>query len=389
MSAIIADQLEYLPRLPRDKSVGIGCIGAGFIMADCQLVAYRQAGFNPIAIAARRRDQAEAVAIRHQIPMIFTDYREMLACPDVKVVDIAVPPDVQFEVIREIVRHAGHVRGVAACSRSRRWVEVNYSCRGSRDCATLSRSGNHAGRQSEHAVRPVGPRVPIAAGSRGSWSGRAGDDRHACHSPLDALAGRPRLGDDANRMSIHHLDTFRFWFGDPVRVFASVRPDPRTKFAHEDGIALYILEYANGLRAMSCDDVWAGPSKEGAAADIGIRWRIEGTTGMARGTIGWPSYPELERPVRWILYHDFVRHEWIQPQVERSLVSGCQMFVRTDGITRVVRNRRRDTTRDRGPRQSEHDGARRCLLQIGPGTSRVGQHSGGKSRITLADGRAH
>ncbi len=29
-------------------------------------------------------------------------------------------------------------------------------------------------------------------------------------------------------MSIHHLDTFRYWFGDPLRVFASVRPDPRT-----------------------------------------------------------------------------------------------------------------------------------------------------------------
>ena len=29
-------------------------------------------------------------------------------------------------------------------------------------------------------------------------------------------------------MSIHHLDTFRYLFGDPVRVFASVRPDPRT-----------------------------------------------------------------------------------------------------------------------------------------------------------------
>jgi predicted dehydrogenase len=93
-------------------------------------------------------------------------------------------------------------------------------------------------------------------------------------------------------MSIHHLDTFRYWFGDPRRIFASVRPDPRTKFPHKDGIALYILEYDSGLRASSWDDVWAGPAKEGSAADIGIRWRVEGTTGMARGTIGWPSYPE-------------------------------------------------------------------------------------------------
>jgi len=56
-------------------------------------------------------------------------------------------------------------------------------------------------------------------------------------------------------------------------------------------ICLYILEYDDGLRASSWDDVWAGPSLEGAESDIGIRWRVEGTEGMARGTIGWPSYP--------------------------------------------------------------------------------------------------
>ena len=42
----MAGELDYLPKLPRDKSIGIGCIGAGFIMADCHLVAYRSAGFN-------------------------------------------------------------------------------------------------------------------------------------------------------------------------------------------------------------------------------------------------------------------------------------------------------------------------------------------------------
>jgi len=97
-------------------------------------------------------------------------------------------------------------------------------------------------------------------------------------------------------MSIHHLDTFRYWFGDPVRVFASVRKDPRTqkKFDHEDGIAMYILEYASGFRAMSCDDVWAipdGVEPRKGTGDIGIHYRIEGTQGLARGTIGWPDYP--------------------------------------------------------------------------------------------------
>ena len=41
--------LDYLPRLPRRTDFRIGCVGAGFIMRDCHLVAYHSAGFNPVA----------------------------------------------------------------------------------------------------------------------------------------------------------------------------------------------------------------------------------------------------------------------------------------------------------------------------------------------------
>jgi hypothetical protein len=112
-------------------------------------------------------------------------------------------------------------------------------------------------------------------------------------------------------MSIHHLDTMRFWFGDPERVFASFRSDPRTTFEHVDGIGLYILEYASGLRCMICDDVWTGPAREGAAADLGIGYRIEGTTGLAEGTIGWPKYPE--RQPSTLRYTTTEVAEWYQP----------------------------------------------------------------------------
>jgi predicted dehydrogenase len=92
-------------------------------------------------------------------------------------------------------------------------------------------------------------------------------------------------------MSIHHLDTFRYWFGTPDRVLASTRPDPRTAFPHRDGINLYVLEYDSGCRASGWDDVWTGPAREGAEGDLYVGWRVEGTDGLARGTIGWPSYP--------------------------------------------------------------------------------------------------
>jgi hypothetical protein len=92
-------------------------------------------------------------------------------------------------------------------------------------------------------------------------------------------------------MSIHHLDTFRYWFGDPEGIYCSVRADPRTKFPHTDGICTYILEYKTGLRCVGIDDTWTGPAKEGCPSDIYIKWRIEGLNGLAIGDIGWCKDP--------------------------------------------------------------------------------------------------
>src|SRR3989440_5357905 len=91
--------LNHLAPLPKGRSLGIGCIGAGFIMADCHLVAYRAAGFNSVAIASRNRASAEAAAGRHDIHAVFDNYRLLMQDPRVEVLDIAVPPDVLMDVI--------------------------------------------------------------------------------------------------------------------------------------------------------------------------------------------------------------------------------------------------------------------------------------------------
>src|SRR6267378_3315364 len=97
--------LDYLPRLPRRRNAGIGCVGAGFIMRDCHLVAYRQAGFRPLVIASRNPERAREVAEARGIPRCHATYSEVLADKAVEVLDIAVPPDVQPAVIRETVKH--------------------------------------------------------------------------------------------------------------------------------------------------------------------------------------------------------------------------------------------------------------------------------------------
>src|SRR5207245_9948169 len=94
-----AHDLNYLPSLPKRKDFRIGCIGAGFIMRDCHLVAYRQAGFNPVAIASRTPAHAREVAQTRNIPRCHDTYAALLEDQAIEVLDIAVPPDVQPGVI--------------------------------------------------------------------------------------------------------------------------------------------------------------------------------------------------------------------------------------------------------------------------------------------------
>jgi predicted dehydrogenase len=277
--------LDYLPRLPRRKDFRIGCVGAGFIMRDCHLPAYRRAGFNPVAIAGRDPERARAAAEAHGVPRWYSSPAELLADPAVEVLDIAVPPDVQPAIIRQAADHAGRLRGILAQK------PLAMSCRQARECVELcARAGialavnqNMRYDQSVRALKDLLGRGWLGEPVLGTIEMRAVPHWMPWSRRLPSLA--------TFVMSIHHLDTFRYWFGTPDRVLASTRPDPRTPFPHRDGINLYILEYDSGCRAAAWDDVWTGPAREGSEGDIYIRWRVEGTEGLARGTIGWPSYP--------------------------------------------------------------------------------------------------
>ena len=279
-------KIDYLPALPQRRDVPIGCVGAGFIMADCHLVAYRQAGFNPVAITSAGAESRTKAAARHGIPKVYDSMDKLLDDPDIEVLDVAVPPDLQLAVIREAVKRR-HLRGILAQKPlGADFSEAAEAVRLCRDAGiTLAVNQNMRYDQSIRALKGL-----LGQGALGEPVLATIEMRAIPHwMPWQARQGWCTL----RIMSIHHLDTFRFWFGTPDWIYASIRPDPRTRFSHTDGICQYILEYdRSGLRASSWDDVWTGPAREGAGSDIYIRWRVEGTLGLARGTIGWPKYPE-------------------------------------------------------------------------------------------------
>ena len=73
----------------RCREFKIGCIGAGFIMADIQLSAYATAQFPVVGIASRRVERAAEVAKRWRIPTVHETPRQLIEDPNVEIVDIA------------------------------------------------------------------------------------------------------------------------------------------------------------------------------------------------------------------------------------------------------------------------------------------------------------
>jgi predicted dehydrogenase len=278
-------RLNHLPPPREGRGLGIAVVGAGFIVRDCHLPAYADAGFRVVGITSRSVEKARATAAQAGVPKVYSNLDEMLDDRAVEIVDIAVPPLEQPKIIDRLLERGKKVRGILA----QKPLAMSYA-----EASRLVAACSHAGvllqvnqnMRYDHSVRALksllDDRVlgePVLASI----------EMHAIPHWMPWAQGGRSLS--TFLMSIHHLDTFRYWLGDPVRVLASTRPDPRTPFPHTDGINLYVLEYEGGARASGCDDVWAGPAREGAAADIAVKWRFEGTEGLASGTIGWPAWP--------------------------------------------------------------------------------------------------
>jgi predicted dehydrogenase len=271
--------------LPESK-LGIGVVGAGFIVRDCHLVAYADAEFQVVGITSRSLEKAREVAALRKVPKVYRSLEELLEDSAVEVLDIAVPPHEQPGVIRRVLAHQRRVRGILA----QKPLAMSYP-----EAAALVQACERAGvvlqvnqnMRYDQSVRYL--KALLDQGLLGEPVLATIEMRAIPHWMPWAEAGRSL---STFVMSIHHLDTFRYWLGDPLRVLASTRPDPRTRFPHEDGINLYILEYENGARATGWDDVWTGPAREGAGSSIAVRWRFEGTLGLALGEIGWPGWPQ-------------------------------------------------------------------------------------------------
>jgi predicted dehydrogenase len=279
----MADAKGFEPDVKvRTRDYKIGCIGAGMIMAECHLAAYKEARFPVAAIASRTKVSAEKVAKRWSIPKVHMTPEDLIRDETIEILDIAYPPDQQPALIK-LALEQRHIKAILAQKPLALSVKDAIELRdaAARSGKILSVNQNMRYDQSMRVLKQI-----IESGALGDIV-FAEIDMHAIPHWQGFLEDYDRL--TLSNMSVHHLDVLRFLFGDPDEITTITRQDPRTKFKHSDGITVSTLRFPSGVLALSVEDVWSGPRQEGYKDDQQINWRVEGTAGVARGTIGWPT----------------------------------------------------------------------------------------------------
>ncbi|AFH62990.1 Gfo/Idh/MocA family protein [Paenibacillus caseinilyticus] len=267
-------QLDYKPKLPQDRSMGIAIVGAGEIVASCHLPAYRMAGFRVVGIYDIDGTKAGALAQQYEIPKVYSTLSELLDDEAVSIVDIAVPAKHQLQVVKEASAAGKHL----LCQKP---LSEDY-----RDAESIATLCEQAGIRAA-----VNQQMRWSPGIRAS---RAIMDQGWLGVPLQAsiqvnvktdweswpwITKIPRL--EVLYHSIHYLDSIRFLFGKPEYVYADGARYPGQTSLGETRTLIHI-KFAGEGRALIHDNHnnWADPE------DWYATFRFEGTEGIIKGTNG-------------------------------------------------------------------------------------------------------
>ncbi|MBK7404552.1 MAG: Gfo/Idh/MocA family oxidoreductase [Phycisphaerales bacterium] len=280
------------PRIPSP----IILIGAGGIVNDSHLPAYRACGLQVEGVfdtdAARARDTAD----RWKIPSVLATLPDA-ACRDGAVFDIAIPPEFVFDTLAQLPD------GAAVLIQKPLGTDLADADRIARLCR-VKRLTAAVNFQLRFSPMMLALRDAVGRGLLGRIV--ECEVRVNCHMPWHLwpfLTKLPRM--EILQHSIHYLDTVRMLLGEPRSALARTVKHPECPDLASSRSSI-VLDYGDDVRcclSINHHHRW-GPRF--AASEL----RIEGTRGAAVAKLGVNlNYPHGEPDELWIAMDD---HDWRQ-----------------------------------------------------------------------------
>jgi len=265
-------QSAFEHKLPPKIDYGIAFIGCGGIVNYGHIPAYKISGFNMIGGYDLNYEAAEKTVQAHGLDKVYESLDEVLLDSSVQIVDIAVLPWEQRDIVEKAVAAGKHL----LCQKP---FSTNYA-EAVEMAALAQQAGLKIAVHQQFRWSSIIQAVRTIMGE--GWLGDILDVQVqvSIHTPWDMwpwLASQPRL--EILFHSIHYLDTLRFLFGDPTLVTSRHTKDPAQKSKGETK-TITVWEYTNGLQILIavCHFDWS-PA-------LYSLFRVLGTDGLIEGTIG-------------------------------------------------------------------------------------------------------
>lgn len=298
--------IAYKPLLPETVQPII-IIGAGGIVNDAHLPAYKKAGFSIVGITNRTKYKAEALAAKFNIPNVYNSVAEAVAnAPADAVYDITIMPEQFVETLEQLPDGSAVLIQKPMGDYFEQSRQILSVCRRKNLVAAVNC-------QLRFAPFVSAARNMIERGMIGELYDM--EIRVTVNTPwhlFPHVMVHPRL--EIQYHSIHHIDLVRSFLGDPRTVMAKTLKHPAKNLSSSRSTILF--DYGDTIHAVinTNHDHEFGPHNE----ESFIKW--EGTKGAIKAKMGLlMNYPDgVPDLFEYCIVEEGKRPEWKTLELQGS-----------------------------------------------------------------------
>lgn len=299
-------EIPYKPILP-DNPLPIVIIGAGGIVTDAHLPAYKKAGFEVVGITNRTKARAEKVAAEWNIPNVYDSVADAVAnAPANAVYDITIMPEQFVETLNQLPDEAAVLIQKPMGDYFWQSKEILEVCRKKNLVAAINC-------QLRFAPYVSAARYLLEHGFIGELYDM--EVRVTINTPWEIFPHviiHPRL--EIQYHSIHYIDLIRSFLGDPKTVMAKTLRHPAKTLSSSRSTILF--DYGDTIHAVinTNHDHAFGPTNQ----ESFIKW--EGTKGAIKAKMGLlMDYPHgVPDKFEYCILEDGKEPEWKTVPLEGS-----------------------------------------------------------------------